>query len=99
MLFLILSLVTAALALPEPSELHNRQSSAKCVTTGVHMIVARASTESPGIGGLLAPLVSGIQQLLPGSDYEAVDFPASLVDYGGSISTGVSSTLTAGWTA
>lgn len=56
------------------------------------MIVARASTENPGIGGLLAPLVAGIEEYLPGSDAVGVEYPASLVEYGTSVNIGVAST-------
>ncbi|KAL1306128.1 hypothetical protein AAFC00_004242 [Neodothiora populina] len=54
------------------------------------MIVARASTEETGIGSLLAPVVAGIQEFLPGSDAVPVDYPATLIEYGQSVGTGVS---------
>lgn len=92
MLFPVLSLATAALALPYLEE-RQTVSSKNCTTTGVHMIVARASTENPGIGGLLAPLVSGIEKYLPGSDAVGVEYPATLVNYGTSVNSGVSSTF------
>lgn len=95
MLFPLISLAATALALPSTTRIEERQtvSSSNCTTTGVHMIVARASTESPGIGGLLAPVVAGIEEYLPGSDSVGVDYPALLSSYAASISIGVSSTF------
>ncbi|KAL1311485.1 hypothetical protein AAFC00_004426 [Neodothiora populina] len=54
------------------------------------MIVARGSTESPGTGTLLSPLISAVESHLPGSDHVAVDYPASLARYADSVYTGVS---------
>jgi hypothetical protein len=47
---------------------------------GVHMIVARASTEPPGQGiiGVVATLVQG---MILGLDLEVVDYPATLQNY------------------
>lgn len=90
MLLTLLSLATVALATPSIEE-RQTVSGSNCTTTGVHMIVARASTESPGIGSLLAPVVAGIQEYLPGSDYVGVDYPATLIEYGTSVEIGVAS--------
>ncbi|KUJ06810.1 cutinase-domain-containing protein [Mollisia scopiformis] len=56
--------------------------------TGVHMIVARASTEQPG-QGIIGAVATQVQQQLPGSDSEAVDYPATLTDYLNSEASGV----------
>lgn len=92
MLLTLLSLATVAIATPSIEE-RQTVSSSNCTTTGVHMIVARASTESPGIGSLLAPVVAVIQEYLPGSDYVGVDYPATLIEYGTSVEIGVASKL------
>lgn len=87
MLFPLLSL--AAVALAAPLEERQTVSSTNCTTKGVHMIVARASTEETGIGSLLTPLVETLEAYLPGSDAVAVDYPASLIEYGDSVNAGV----------
>lgn len=56
--------------------------------TGVHMIVARASTEQPG-QGIIGAVATQVQQQVPGSDSEAVDYPATLTDYLNSEASGV----------
>ncbi|GJD03152.1 cutinase [Colletotrichum higginsianum] len=56
--------------------------------TGVHMIVARASTERPGTG-VIGGVASSIQAQIPGSDIEAVDYPAELNPYPPSQQAGV----------
>jgi hypothetical protein len=53
------------------------------------MIVARASTEQPG-EGIIGAVATQVQQSVPGSDSEAVDYPATLNDYTFSESAGVS---------
>lgn len=57
--------------------------------TGVHMIVARGTTEIPGTG--LAGLTAGnaIALAIPGSDISAVDYPANF-DISNSVRQGVS---------
>jgi len=57
-------------------------------TSGVHMIVARASTEAPG-EGIIGAVATQVQQSVPGSDAEAVDYPATLTDYLNSEASGV----------
>lgn len=44
------------------------------------MIVARGSTEDPGVGKM--GVISGnVTEKVPGSTVEAVDYPATLTDY------------------
>jgi acetylxylan esterase len=59
-----------------------------CVTSGVHMIIARASTESPG-PGIIGAVATMVQSSVPGSDFESVDYPATLTDYFNSEASGV----------
>jgi acetylxylan esterase len=44
------------------------------------MIVARASTEAPG-QGIIGAVATSVQGMIPGSDSEAVDYPATLQNY------------------
>ncbi|PBP28530.1 acetylxylan esterase [Diplocarpon rosae] len=53
------------------------------------MIVARASTEMPG-QGIIGAVATQVQEMVPGSDSEAVDYPATLTDYLNSEASGVS---------
>lgn len=72
-----------------------------CVTgEAVHMIIARASTEKPGVG-IIGGVATQVQQQLPGSDVEAVDYPATLENYQQSEAAGVSAmtTLVTAYTA
>ncbi|KAF4631638.1 hypothetical protein G7Y89_g6501 [Cudoniella acicularis] len=57
-------------------------------TTGVHIIVARASAEQPG-QGIIGAVATQVQQTVPRSDSEAVDYPATLTDYPASEGSGV----------
>lgn len=59
-----------------------------CTVAGVHIIVARASTEAPGEGSLKA-VADAIISRLPGSDSVAVDYPALLTNYPSSEGSGV----------
>jgi acetylxylan esterase len=52
------------------------------------MIVARASTEQPG-EGIIGAVATQVQQEVPGSDSEAVVYPATLTDYLNSEASGV----------
>lgn len=62
---------------------------AACVPEGaVHMIVARASTEAPG-EGIIGAVATSVKSAVPGSDSEAVDYPATLTNYTTSESSGV----------
>ncbi|OHX00006.1 carbohydrate esterase family 5 protein [Colletotrichum incanum] len=56
--------------------------------TGVHIIVARASTERPGTG-VIGAIANNVQARIPGSDIEAVDYPAELNPYKPSQKAGV----------
>ncbi len=72
--------------------LHGRASNSSAANTtcasGVHMIVARASTEAPG-EGIIGAVATQVQNSLPGSDSEAVVYPATLTDYVNSEQSGV----------
>lgn len=57
-----------------------------CAT--LHMIVARASQESPG-EGIIGAVATQVQSLIPGSDSEAVVYPATLANYVASESAGI----------
>ncbi|KAK2629580.1 hypothetical protein QTJ16_000400 [Diplocarpon rosae] len=87
---LILTLSTHAWGVPTlhpPRQALNATSTA--CATGVHMIVARASTEMPG-QGIIGAVATQVQEMVPGSDSEAVDYPATLTDYLKSEASGVS---------
>jgi hypothetical protein len=62
-------------------------SSAACAT-GIHMIVARASTEAPG-EGIIGAVATMVKNAVPGSDSEAVVYPATLTSYTSSEASGV----------
>lgn len=64
-------------------------SSQACVSgNAVHMIVARASLEPPGFG-VLQNISTRVIEQLPGSNAEAVVYPATLDGYQGSEGQGV----------
>ncbi|KAK1466154.1 cutinase [Colletotrichum tamarilloi] len=75
-------------ALQGRSEVYSRQTNATGCATGVHMIVARASTEQPGTG-VIGAIANGIQSQIPGSDIVPVDYPALLNPYQPSQKAGV----------
>ncbi len=87
-----LGLSTLCLASPSFNSLHNRASNSSSANTtcatGVHMIVARGSTEQPG-EGIIGAVATQVQQAIAGSDSEAVIYPATLTDYTFSESAGV----------
>ncbi|GJN89421.1 hypothetical protein Rhopal_002401-T1 [Rhodotorula paludigena] len=56
--------------------------------TGVHIIVARASGEAPG-EGIIGAVATQVKRAIPGSDSEAIDYPATLANYQSSQSAGV----------
>ncbi|KAK1983914.1 cutinase [Colletotrichum cereale] len=60
----------------------------KACATSVHIIVCRASTERPGTG-VIGEIATNIQGQIPGSDIEAVDYPAELNPYNPSEEAGV----------
>jgi len=74
-----LAAATGALAVPAPSD----------CATGLHIIVARGSSEEPGMGR--AGVVAGnITLEIPGSDSVGVDYPATFSAYDDSKSEGSS---------
>ncbi|KAL2878794.1 hypothetical protein SGCOL_006023 [Colletotrichum sp. CLE4] len=75
-------------ALQGRSEVYSRQTNATGCATGVHMIVARASTEQPGTG-VIGAITNNIQSQVPGSDIVPVDYPALLNPYQPSQKAGV----------
>lgn len=80
---LLLTSLLAATAIAQNS------SSLACVNgTAVHMIVARASLESPG-PGVIGGVATQVVQQLPGSDIVSVDYPATLDNYQSSEALGV----------
>lgn len=80
-----LSLTTLASA----AGYYPRASTGGCVGDGaVHMIVARASTEPAG-EGIIGSVATMVKKQLPGSDSEAVVYPATLQSYISSESAGV----------
>lgn len=56
--------------------------------SGVHMIIARASTEAPG-PGVIGGVATMVTMMVPGSDFESVDYPATLDNYFASEATGI----------
>ena len=71
---LVASLATA---LPMEGMLEERQ--AACAT-GVHIIIARASTEAPS-EGIIGAVATQVEERIPGSDSEATAYPAFLFPY------------------
>ena len=67
--------------------LTSAQNTTTCAT-GVHMIVARASTEPAG-EGIIGAVATMVKASVPGSDSEAVDYPATLTNYTTSEPSGV----------
>lgn len=57
-------------------------------TSGVHVIVARASEEPAG-PGFLRKVAEDVVSKIPGSDFVAVDYPAKLSDYKASQKAGI----------
>jgi len=58
----------------------NSTTNATACATGVHMIVARASTEQPG-EGIIGAVATTVKGMINGSDSEAVVYPATLQNY------------------
>lgn len=87
--FCLASLFEGALAV---SHVGNTTAANTTCATGVHMIVARASTEAPG-QGIIGAVATQVQQTVPGSDSEAVDYPATLTDYQASEASGVAAMM------
>ena len=63
----------------------------KC-SDGLHMIVARASTEKPGTG-IIGKVANVTQTRIPGSDIVPVVYPATLTNYTMSEPSGVAAML------
>lgn len=83
---MIIPIVLAGLAAAAAAQ---NASSQACVSgNAVHMIVARASLEPPGFG-VLANISTRVMQALPGSNAEAVVYPATLDNYPTSEGQGV----------
>lgn len=83
--FLTLGVASLASGLPLDNNLEKRASCA----TGVHIIVARASTEAQG-EGIIGAVASDIKTRIPGSDDVAIVYPALLEPYPPSEADGVS---------
>jgi len=83
-LFAFLASFVAGSSLARPIDIGTRQSCA----SGVHVIVARASTEAPG-QGIIGAVADEIVERIPGSDSVAVVYPATLTNYLSSESQGV----------
>ncbi|KAM0441085.1 hypothetical protein ACHAPT_000390 [Fusarium lateritium] len=67
---------------------------AKCPSgSGAHIVVARGSEEPHG-PGILGPIAQQIQQLVPGSDIEPLDYPALYQPYNPSQIAGVQAMTT-----
>lgn len=65
----------------------NNATNTTCAT-GVHIIVARASTESPG-PGIIGAVATQVMAAIPDSSMESVDYPATLANYTTSEALGV----------
>lgn len=88
---LTLAAVSLVTALPLKTQLEQRQTSC---ASGVHIIVARASNEPPG-EGIIGPVASMVEARIPGSDSEAIVYPALLLPYMPSEDTGTTAMLSA----
>lgn len=84
-----LAVAPLATALPLKTQLEQRQT--PCAS-GVHIIVARASNEPPG-EGIIGPVASMVEARIPGSDSEAIVYPALLLPYMPSEDTGTTAML------
>ncbi|CAN8101533.1 unnamed protein product [Discula destructiva] len=86
----LLLLLIGLLATTVTVTAQNSSSNAPCVTgDAVHMIIARASLEPPG-PGVIGQVATQVMAQLPGSDTEAVAYPATLNNYPSSEAAGVS---------
>ncbi|KAL2070109.1 hypothetical protein VTL71DRAFT_14789 [Oculimacula yallundae] len=86
----IISALTVLISVVCAAPVVERQ--AACAT-GVHMIVARASTERQG-EGFISSVATRVKSTIPGSDSEAVVYPATLDNYQSSQSQGVAAMKT-----
>ncbi|GAA5924674.1 hypothetical protein JCM10213_000412 [Rhodosporidiobolus nylandii] len=69
-------------------------SSSSACATGVHIIVARASTEPAG-EGIIGQVATLVKNQVPGSSSEAISYPATLYPYLSSEAQGVSAMTSA----
>ncbi|KAK4189324.1 cutinase-domain-containing protein [Podospora australis] len=58
-----------------------------CSASGLHLIVARGSTEAPGLGRI-GVVAQNVTLMLPGTSIAAVTYPATFSDYFKSAATG-----------
>jgi len=63
------------------------QDSAATCATGVHLIVARGSNEPAGVGRI-GSVANGVVAAIPGSQIEAISYPATFDNYSTSVATG-----------
>jgi acetylxylan esterase len=86
---LLCSMLSIAGCLSQSTGASNSSSASNTTcATSLHMIIARASTEMPG-EGIIGAVATMVKASVPGSDSEAVDYPATLTDYPNSESSGV----------
>ncbi|KAI3397159.1 hypothetical protein diail_11133 [Diaporthe ilicicola] len=85
---MITPLLLSGLVAAAAAQMTNTSSQACVSGNAVHMIVARASLEPPGFG-VLANISTRVMQELPGSNAEAVVYPATLDMYPTSEGAGV----------
>lgn len=81
-------LLLSGLAAAAAAQATNSSSQACVSGNAVHLIVARASLEPPGFG-VLSNISTRVIEQLPGSNAEAVVYPATLDGYQGSEGQGV----------
>lgn len=70
---------TTATTAGAPATTAAAASDAPCAT-GLHLIVARGSSEQPG-EGRIGVVAGNVTERVPGSTVEAVEYPATLTDY------------------
>ncbi|KAK1999553.1 cutinase [Colletotrichum falcatum] len=63
------------------------QNSTATCATGVHVIVARGSNEAAGVGRI-GSVATGVVAAVPGSQIEALDYPATFDNYSTSVAAG-----------
>jgi hypothetical protein len=87
-LLLLAATAPAVLAQTTPSSTSISSSSTPSCATGIHLIVARGSTEPRGLGRI-GVVAGNVTALVPGSTVAAVDYPATLDGYFASEGLGV----------
>ncbi|EFQ35915.1 cutinase [Colletotrichum graminicola] len=63
------------------------QDSAATCATGIHLIVARGSNEPAGVGRI-GSVANGVVASIPGSQIEAINYPATFDNYSTSVAAG-----------